>query len=132
MTEIADRVERGAALLDEHDPDWWCEDADPAIDLVALDLLDAELCILGQRCPFEVLDQYDPSGTPESRYGAYMRHLRGPDDDDDHLYVWALDHGFHLRQRGPGHDFGPAEFPRSQMRGCPHIKRVGSSRRLFA
>ena len=41
MSTIAERVAAGAAFLDEHDPGWWCADADPAIDLVALDLLDA-------------------------------------------------------------------------------------------
>jgi hypothetical protein len=41
--ELAERVERGAALLDERRPGWWDE-----VDVGSLDLRQCDLCILGQ------------------------------------------------------------------------------------
>lgn len=58
MNTITERVERGAALLDEHDPDWWRADVDRAIDLERLNLSDGDACILGQRCPLEAAAAY--------------------------------------------------------------------------
>jgi hypothetical protein len=55
---ITGRVQRGAALLDEHDPDWWRADAGRAIDLDRLDLAEGDTCVLGQRCPLEVAASY--------------------------------------------------------------------------
>lgn len=53
MTTITERVAAGAALLDEHDPEWWRADVDRAIDLDVLDLGSGARCVLGQRCPVE-------------------------------------------------------------------------------
>jgi hypothetical protein len=43
VTAIAERVARGAALLDKQDPGWW-----QRIDLSTLDLKDVCNCVLGQ------------------------------------------------------------------------------------
>lgn len=58
MNTITERVERGAALLDERDPDWWRADVDRAIDLDRLNVMDGEECVLGQRCPLEAAAVY--------------------------------------------------------------------------
>ena len=42
---IAERVDAGAAFLDEHDPGWWRQ---PRIDLDRLDLGQPCGCVLGQ------------------------------------------------------------------------------------
>lgn len=51
MNDIAERVARGAALLDQHKPDWWTKDN---INLTNLDLMSGRCCILGQ-----LFHQYD-------------------------------------------------------------------------
>lgn len=43
MTTAVECVNRGAALLDELDPDWW-----ECIDLPTLDIADPGVCVLGQ------------------------------------------------------------------------------------
>jgi hypothetical protein len=48
---VAERVARGAALLDIHDPQWWRRDVRSPIDLKALDLDSPCKCVLGQRHP---------------------------------------------------------------------------------
>lgn len=53
MNPITERVAAGAAFLDSHDPGWWRADVEWAIDLDALDLMNGERCVLGQRCPLE-------------------------------------------------------------------------------
>ena len=55
--EIAERVARGVAWLDEHDPTWWRADATPVssmhdsepIELDRLDISDPCGCVLGHR-----------------------------------------------------------------------------------
>jgi hypothetical protein len=56
MSTITERVAAGAAFLDEHDPEWWRPDVDGAISLDTLDLMNGNLCVLGQRCPLETSD----------------------------------------------------------------------------
>ena len=58
MTTIAERVAAGAAFLDEHDPEWWREGVERAIDLDTLELARMDNCVLGQRCPVTVLAAY--------------------------------------------------------------------------
>jgi hypothetical protein len=41
--DLLERVDRGAALLDEYDPDWW-----EVIDLDRLDISSWRSCVLGQ------------------------------------------------------------------------------------
>jgi hypothetical protein len=43
MSEVLERVNRGAALLDEFDPGWW-----EVIELETLDIGSARRCVLGQ------------------------------------------------------------------------------------
>jgi hypothetical protein len=96
---IAERVAAGAAFLDEHDPDWWREDADQAVDLGALNLAHGDRCILGQRCPAEVLARYTAGDAgeadPDDRYFAYASHLRDLALDGDET-DWTSAHGFAL------------------------------------
>ena len=44
----AERVARGAALLDDRRPGWWREDRHRSIDLDELDIDDCTACVLGQ------------------------------------------------------------------------------------
>lgn len=107
MTEatIAERVAAGAALMDEADPGWWRADADRAIDLEALDLAQTDMCVLGQRCPLEVLaarvdveaDRLDPLDFGEA-YDAYARYLSGLTGRE--FLEWAHGHGFALTAPG--------------------------------
>lgn len=95
--EAQDAVARGAAFMDEHDPPWWREDTDQAIDLDTLDLSDPAACILGQRCPLEVLRAYaltpsDPD--PDDRYWAYAAALRDATAEGATLPAWAESYGF--------------------------------------
>lgn len=99
MTVIAERVAAGAAFLDEHDPQWWRPDVDRAIDLDALNLAATSLCVLGQRCPLEVLAILLKTDVEEldvidmfDAYDAYSMHLSGLDGMG--LAYWARDHGF--------------------------------------
>lgn len=73
---VAGRVAKGAAFLDEHDPGWWRADVPDAISLADLDLGDTSRCVLGQRCPLELLRDYLPAVRPGVRYFAYAAHLR--------------------------------------------------------
>jgi hypothetical protein len=94
--EMTDRVAAGAAFLDEHDPDWWRADVERAIDLDTLALADPASCILGQRCPLEVLSNYaDGNYAPGSwrAYFAYAHALSGIDMWDD-VSDWAAPLGF--------------------------------------
>ncbi len=68
---LRERVERGAAFLDEHEPTWW-----KLLRENQLDLGHCDECVLGQI------------------YGGYGRGLEallGADDLD-----WSVDHGFTL------------------------------------
>jgi hypothetical protein len=99
VTAIAERVAAGAAFLDEHDPEWWRPDVDRAIDLERLDLGDASVCILGQRCPLEVLRSFRVSSPlaaddeeSADAYDAYFKHLSGMGSVEG--IQWGADHGF--------------------------------------
>jgi hypothetical protein len=103
---VTERVAAGAAFLDEHDPDWWRADVERAIDLETLDLTEAHACVLGQRCPLEVLakalnvpvDELDAIDMGEG-YDAYTKHLSGLSGSD--RVSWARDHGFTLLGSDP-------------------------------
>jgi hypothetical protein len=66
MSTITERVAAGAAFLDEHDPEWWRADVGNAIDLDTLSLESTQRCILGQRCPLELIGKL-----PRREYDAY-------------------------------------------------------------
>jgi hypothetical protein len=53
--DLLERVDRGAALLDEYDPDWWA-----VIDLEYLDIRSWRTCVLGQLAEANIgrLDTY--------------------------------------------------------------------------
>lgn len=98
---ISERVAAGAAFLDEHDPQWWRADVERAIDLDSLDLIEAHACVLGQRCPLEVLARALNTSVDElsgfdmgDGYDAYLMHLSGLSGAD--RGSWARDHGFTL------------------------------------
>lgn len=64
MAEVAERVARGATLLDERRPGWW-RDAEPGlIDLDRLNIEDCADCVLGQLYP------------ADSPFGSYEHGLR--------------------------------------------------------
>lgn len=97
---VSERVAAGAAFLDEHDPQWWRADVERAIDLGSLDLSDSGDCVLGQRCPMEVLaefagvdadDEDDMSAECYQAYHAYARYLSGLRSG---VGTWAANHGF--------------------------------------
>jgi hypothetical protein len=99
VSTIAERVAKGAAFLDEHDPDWWRADVERAIDLKVLALSQTDRCVLGQRCPLEVLAGF--TGTPieelsdidfSEAYDAYAKHLSGLTSSE--RIQWAHDLGF--------------------------------------
>lgn len=100
---IPERVTAGEALMDEQDPGWWRADAGPAIDLDLLDLEDTGMCVLGQRCPADVLiawrggeDGTRPLGGGYFAYGYRLAGIPGgPGDSGDvPLFAWAVAHGF--------------------------------------
>jgi hypothetical protein len=107
VSTIAERVALGAAFLDEHDPEWWRADVERAIDLDRLDLGDAGLCILGQRCPLELAAAFC-ARWPEVKwddeldaaYSAYLVELTGLGyvahdlDSRADLARWGDEHGF--------------------------------------
>jgi len=92
VNAIAERVADGAAFLDKHDAGWWDPDADEAIDLDTLDLGNTRLCVLGQRCPLEVLSAYSDSACAGERYAAYAAHLTSDLGID--RFRWAMRMGF--------------------------------------
>jgi hypothetical protein len=101
VTGIAERVAAGAAFLDEHDPEWWLADVERAIDLEVLDLTRTDECVLGQRCPLEVLGVWVGTDVHElapidfgEAYDAYARHLSGLSGRD--RFEWATGLGFAL------------------------------------
>lgn len=98
---IAGRVAAGAKFLDEHDPDWWRADVERAIDLDRLDLSQTDQCVLGQRCPLEVLARRVERRVDELRdndfagaYDAYVQHLSGLPVGGHSLPRWAAGLGF--------------------------------------
>lgn len=83
--ELAANVERGARLLDEHDPLWWL-----SIDPAALEMADCSRCIIGQ------LFGVDDNLTGSSTYFEATKVLFGHD-----VVSWAtaeqeVAHGFDL------------------------------------
>jgi hypothetical protein len=103
MTTIEQRVAAGAKFLDEHDPDWWRADTDRAIDLDALRLQSYDRCILGQRCPLEILSQYTGipvdilgEGDAPEKYDAFGRAL----SDDFREPGWPQQRGFNAWNNG--------------------------------
>lgn len=97
MSAVAERVALGAAFLGEHDPEWWREDVERAIDLVKLDIEDPGTCVLGQRCPLESRSVH---GSP---YVGMAVRLGGPSLSADLrcLWEWAVGFGFAI---GDGDD----------------------------
>lgn len=60
-TTAVERVTAGAALLDEHWPDWWME-----VDLSTLDLSSPCNCVLGQLgCDYTAVENHFPLTVPE-------------------------------------------------------------------
>jgi hypothetical protein len=95
MSAISEQVPAGAAFLDERDPDWWKAGVPNAIDLDTLALDDTRACVLGQRCPLEVLRQYHGNLYSRDRYTAYSAALSGARDHGERIR-WAVRHGFTL------------------------------------
>jgi hypothetical protein len=91
MATIPERVALGEAFMDEHDPGWWREDADQAINLAELDLESPESCVLGQRCPASA----KPSGYrwPTTRFDAMAATL-GSFTSRTQVNKWAAPLGF--------------------------------------
>jgi hypothetical protein len=101
MTDtIPERVGRGVPFLDEHDPGWWRADVDRAINLSTLNMVNGEACVLGQRCPLDVLQNYASIlqlyPQAEDRYYAYAAKLALLSDRDRR--EWSDEHGFTLPQ----------------------------------
>jgi hypothetical protein len=112
MTAVSECVAKGAAFLDQHDPEWWRPDVDRAIILDRLDLSATNSCVLGQRCPLEVLSRYTVTVhgdaafiTDYDAYWAYARHLSGL--SQVRLCEWAHEHGFTLNDHVAGPDGWP-------------------------
>ena len=113
MSTKRECVALGMAFFDETDPGWWREDIDRPIDLASLDLASTELCILGQRCPLEVLAAYGSEPVhrrrraKESRENGFFAYAHvlsgvavGPDGPEvafDRLIDWAIERGFTAR-----------------------------------
>jgi len=98
---VTKAVAAGAALLDRHDPGWWRDDGEQPIDLTLLDLEDTGRCILGQRCPAEVLAGHlaevgaEDDGMPFERYWAYVHELKQRTGSRSYLvFDWARRYGF--------------------------------------
>jgi len=111
---ITERVAAGAVFLDVHDRGWWREDVPNAIDLDTLDLAEGGACVLGQRCPLEVLQDYmrsrgsiDPGweGYRDHRYVAYADAICRAAGIDP-LGNWARDHGFIRSNPGGDGEWG--------------------------
>lgn len=77
MSTVAEVVAKGAAFLDEHDPDWWRADVDRAIDLEDLYLGSGRRCILGQRCPMETANAERGSDSPYTANAERLSGLNG-------------------------------------------------------
>jgi hypothetical protein len=94
--DVRPQVAAGVAFLDEADPDWWKPGGPDAIDLDELDLGEPRSCILGQRCPAEVLRAYRAGQrrpTEGDLYFAQLEHLSHLTAADE-AAKWASDHGF--------------------------------------
>lgn len=101
MTTIAERVPKGVKFLDRHDPEWWKPSPGTGrpIHLDTLDLAAPGGCVLGQRCPLEVLAAFVDTPVDSlavrdfwEAYEAYAEHLAGTAGLA--LNAWAHEHGF--------------------------------------
>jgi hypothetical protein len=94
LKTIAEQVAAGAAFLDEHDPGWWRAGVERAIDLETLDLAGDGKCVLGQRCPLEML----AGSEHDSGYLAFAGALSGIHGESpaaaDAVNDWAAALGF--------------------------------------
>ena len=102
MTTITERVAAGMAFLDEHDPEWWRPDVPNAIDVDKLLLSSGDLCVLGQRCPLDVL----MASEWDSNYFAFAVFLSGipaseEGEPEDRINDWASALGFQWRRGDP-------------------------------
>lgn len=79
--DIRNRVAKGAALLDKHNPNWFRD-----IDLEVLDQDWAGTCVLGQLYGY---------------WGTGLARLFGTDDADDAIHV-SNEHGFGRDENFPG------------------------------
>lgn len=107
---VADRVDAGWDVMERAEPGWWRSDAPDPVDLDSLDLAHPSRCVLGQKCPLEVLAAF---AGPENRgrddpdlFAAYVRELSGASRDE---FIaageWAHDRGFTLLSgHGGWHD----------------------------
>lgn len=99
MTTIPGRVAKGAQFLDDADPEWWRPDGARAIDLEALNLRNPGNCVLGQRCPLEVLAWWQETDISQldaydnwDAYWAYASRLSGM--EGARMVAWAAERGF--------------------------------------
>lgn len=114
MTTVTERVAAGAALMDETDPGWWRADVDRAINLAKLNMEYGDRCILGQRCPLEVLTAFigeapRDEDDNELKYHAYAGKLMGAARCDVNLEDWAVAHGFNKPFRAEGMEYTALE-----------------------
>lgn len=79
---IRERVERGAAWLDETKPGWRS-----LIDQFTLDLDDAEYCVLGQVFA-------NDADSDQSGYGYVLALLESQQGTMSEAVRWSIDHGF--------------------------------------
>lgn len=110
MSTVTELVAAGAALMDEADPGWWREDVDRAIDLARLNMEYGDRCILGQRCPLEVLTAFIGTAPRdeddnELKYHAYAGKLMGSARRDVNLEDWAVAHAFNKPFRAEGMEY---------------------------
>lgn len=102
----AERVARGAALLDEQRPGWW-----ERTDVVRLDMTDGCGCILGQEFQAEWEDLGGPDNGGQnvapSPYIIGAEHLLRAWDGEGDLDTtrWAVTHGFDATFQNQGADF---------------------------
>lgn len=112
LPEIGACVDLGEAFMDVHDPGWWREGIERAVDLARLDMGLGDECVLGQRCPLETLTAY-MGGPPdlddddwEMSYHAYAWKLTGiPVTDKEGLQEWAVAHGFNRPYGGTAAEY---------------------------
>jgi hypothetical protein len=92
---ITERVEKGAAWLDQHKPEWYLK-----IDVAALNLADSCRCVLGQLWAEAELSSNWEESVDAGMYGffsgfRYVTRVLGPDVPDECADLgWAEMHGF--------------------------------------
>jgi hypothetical protein len=85
VSTIAERVAAGAALLDEHIPDWW---RDHNIDLSRFEMSEEKCCVVGQLSPQRdyqraVDEHWLDLTTDAARALGFLAQQSWPDTDDD-------------------------------------------------